>query len=403
MRFKWGLVILVALLSLVIFFLIKYFDLFSMIVSTDMGDDIAAAESAATNLAELSVFFVDIAEEQGAVYAYELLQKITFPPHIDQHLMGHVVGDELYKQEGLSGMQYCTDDFRNACSHTIVIGALLEHGMKVFNEVNDVCHLAPGGTGAYTMCFHGFGHGVLAFAEYDMAKAVELCQKAGTREYFNQESNECIGGAVMEMKDGIHDEAVWSLQKDKYVNPENPLSICQADYMPEEAKERCYSYITPYLFDAGGADGGLPTPDIFADSMAFCDLEPNSQYRSLCYRGFGKEYVVLAVDYQISLLENANGDQLQKNLDWCNLADDDGGALECKKEVVNSLYWGGENDYAVSLRYCALWPEDIAQNCYETLYRNAKYYVHDEHYYGQLCSDSPLERQQLCYSMLDLE
>ena len=71
---------------------------------------------------ELSSYFQDVAVKKGAGYAYDVLKRVSLPSNIDMHLMGHVVGDILYSQQGLAGMNACTHDFRNACSHTIVVG-----------------------------------------------------------------------------------------------------------------------------------------------------------------------------------------------------------------------------------------------------------------------------------------
>ena len=88
----------------------------------------------------------------------------------------------------------------------------------------------------------------------------------------------------MEMKDGIHDREIWGPQKSKFVDADNPLSLCQADYMIEGAKHFCYMYITPYLFDAViGTPETRPTPDIFASSMKMCEAEPDERYRRTCY------------------------------------------------------------------------------------------------------------------------
>ena len=104
---------------------------------------------------ELSDRFVELASKKGAVYAYEILKQANLPQGTDFHLLGHVVGDELYKQKGVGAIADCTQDFRNACSHTIVIGALNEFGgEKALSLIRDACIKAPGGSGAYTMCYH---------------------------------------------------------------------------------------------------------------------------------------------------------------------------------------------------------------------------------------------------------
>lgn len=110
----------------------------------NMTADVETVEIAATSFGEFAIYFKELAEERGAVHAFSVLRETQFPPNIDLHLLGHVVGDELYKQEKMDGMQYCTHDFRNACSHTIVIGALLEKGPVALDLVHDACRKARG-------------------------------------------------------------------------------------------------------------------------------------------------------------------------------------------------------------------------------------------------------------------
>ena len=204
--------------------------------SEEFKVDQAKLRDIMSDFVRISEFLAETADNKGALYAYDLLKFTRLGPNIDLHLLGHVVGDELYKQKGLAGMANCTPDFRNACSHSIVVGALIENGMDVFDTVNDVCQQSPGGSGAYTMCFHGFGHGVLAYTKYDMEKTVELCLLTGTDDYEHNEAHQCIGGAVMEMKDGIHDKEVWAPQKSKFVKADNPLSLLSLIHISEPTR-----------------------------------------------------------------------------------------------------------------------------------------------------------------------
>src|ERR1700722_612624 len=77
---------------------------------------------------EISDRFTALAEKKGAVYAFDVEEVAQLPPDIDTHLLGHVIGGVLDQQKGVDGIIYCTPDFRNACSHAIVIGALDEYG-----------------------------------------------------------------------------------------------------------------------------------------------------------------------------------------------------------------------------------------------------------------------------------
>lgn len=365
------------------------------------ADDLIKLARVEPSFSSIREFFVTLADEKGGVYAFEILKRATLPPNTDLHLMGHAVGDELYKQEGLIGMQYCGHDFRNACSHSIVVGALLAEGLAVFDKVNEVCKNAPGGSGAYTMCFHGFGHGVLAYTEYEMPDAVKLCGKVGTDAYHREEEYQCIGGIIMEMNQGIHDPDVWEQKKDKYLTKGNPLRMCEEDYMPEGAKVLCYSYITPYIFDDAGAVNGNPTPDIYPKAFAFCDAVENDRNRESCYAGFGKEFIVLAQDRDIRRMEDTPDDRLQLAASWCMLAEKEEAEDACLIEILDSLYWGGENDPEVSIRYCSLLENDRVQDtCFSHLFQITTYYQKDQEIRKDICESVPETYAPLCEEVI---
>lgn len=373
-----------------------------MPTEADLASDLKDLKTVEQDFPSIRTFFVDLAKEKGGVYAFELLKRAPVPPNTDLHLLGHAVGDELYKQQKFEGMKYCTHDFRNACSHSIVVGALLEKGMAVFDEVNAVCKLAPGGPGAYTMCFHGFGHGVLAYTDYEMPKAVELCKKVGTPEYNGQEIDQCIGGMVMEMYGGINDPATWEAKKDLYLSDTDPLKMCKADYMPESAKVLCYSYITPFIFDAAGAINGNPTPDIYPKAFSFCDEVKNEEQRKSCYGGLGKEFIVLSQDRDIRRMEDTPNDKLALSATWCMLASKEEAQTACLLTIVDSLFWGGENDPEVSIRFCSLLDQDpaVQKNCFAHLFEIARYYQADPLIRNKICEATPAEYQKLCQETL---
>lgn len=367
----------------------------------DVRGDLKRLEGIEQNFGTITSFFVELAREKGGVHAFEVLKVAEFPPDIDLHLLGHTVGDELFKQEGLEGMKYCTHDFRNACSHSIVIGALLEDGLGVFDVVNDVCKKAPGGPGAYTMCFHGFGHGVLAYTEYEIPDAIELCKRVGTEPYNDREYHECVGGAVMEMNGGVHDPEVWSAKFDKYINSENPIALCQAEYMPEETKPICYSYITPFLFDAAGGVHQDRDPEVFRKAFTYCDAAEPGINQDTCYSGLGKEFIVLVQDRDIRKIEDTPDEKLALAAEWCDLAGNERARDLCKLEILNSLYWGGENHYNVSLRYCGLLsPQQLKNECFARVIDFTTYYRSDREFREGLCGDIPNAYKTQCERVL---
>lgn len=293
---------------------------------------------------ELLAFFTKLAHTKGAVYAYEVLKMAELPPNTDMHLLGHVVGDELYKQKGIDGMSVCTQDFRNACSHAIVVGYFLAYGEDGLNDIAKACRAAPGGSGAYTMCFHGLGHGILAAVDYDLPKAVGLCEKTGF-----VESPQCVGGAIMEIVGGgFHNKTRWEKQSKKYLSNEYPLLPCTAEYMPQSARNQCFEYITPHLVKAAGGsfDTGIPSDAVLKKAFSFCTALP-------CFAGFGKEFIVLVHHRDSRTLADMPDEEMREVFRLCSLAGKNG-ELPCLTHALDSLYWGGENDPKAAKRFCEI-------------------------------------------------
>lgn len=347
---------------------------------------------------ELKKYFTDLANAKGAEYAYNVLKIAPVPPNTDMHLMGHVVGDVLYKQQGINGIKICTNDFRNACSHSIVVGLLLDKGEKVLPDIAKACRLAPGGSGAYTMCYHGLGHGVLAYTNYDLPKAVNLCQKTETGQ---GEGVQCIGGTIMEIiSGGDHDKLTWGKMRPNYLKASNPLYPCLSSFMPANARSMCITYLTPYLWEAVGANMGQPNSSDFAKAFALCNplSEPD---RDTCFAGFGKEFVVLAQNRDIRIIDQMTNDQLTQVYSWCQMAKQESGIRACNSSALSSLYWGGENKPDASVRFCSVISDKDRQGaCFGELIGSVSYYISDTNYRQNFCGSLPQAYKSDCQSRL---
>ena len=360
--------------------------------------------SGAETFSQLSDRFQSLAQEKSALYAYEVLRRATLPPGTDVHLLAHTVGDELYKQKGVSGIADCTQEFRNACSHTIVIGALNEFGSeKALGLIRDACEKAPGGSGAYTMCHHGLGHGVFAYYGYDFTKTDAFCKKTGTAGYRNREYIECMGGAVMElMGGGGHDKIAWLGSREKYLDPKDPLAPCSTHVIPGEAKGMCYMYLTPHLFEASGGNLANPKPRDFAAAFRFCDRISKSTYdlREACFSGIGKEFPVLALSRDIRSVEVADDNALRQMRDWCALAPHDEAYENCTRSIVSSLYWGGENNPRTVITFCEFAEGTDRDRCFGGIFEEAQRYPSLQYPDTQLCALIPSDKELACRDAL---
>lgn len=345
-----------------------------------------------------SSYFQKLADVKGAPYAFDVLLRAEFPPDIDVHLLGHTVGGMLYKQQGINGIQLCTQDLRNACSHAVVIGALLEHGESALSDIVDACKEAPGGTGAYTMCFHGLGHGVLAYTDYNLEKAVAMCKKVGTPEYKNREYVECVGGAIMEMIDGVHDRVAWERQVGNYFRADDPLYPCDASFMPNDVRSICYDYLTPHLFTVAGMNQAQLSSSDFAEAFSYCRvLLLGSESRDACYGGFGKEFIAIAQERDVRDVGSMGEMQLKKIRTWCAQANDVAGEASCNAYALYSLFWGGENASNASFMFCTIAESRESQaDCYQALSGQISQYLRGTLKGTVLCGKLPNAYQAQC-------
>jgi hypothetical protein len=348
---------------------------------------------------EISDRFTALAEKKGAVYAFDVEKIATLPPDIDTHLLGHVIGGVLYQQKGINGIADCTPDFRNACSHAIVIGALNEFGTgsATVAMVQAACKKAPGGSGAYTMCFHGLGHGVFAYFGYDMPKALAFCKKLGTPEYGDQEFTQCVGGMIMELVDGGgHDHDQWLSAQPKYFDPNDPLAPCDRAIIPDEAKSFCYMYLTPHLFAATGADISNPDPSMFPKAFSFCTAISDKTLRDVCYSSFGKEFVPLAAAHDIRNVDQLSDAEYGEAISWCMMGGGEEQDKDCIGQAVASVFWGGENNPQASFRFCSLVSDSgVESECYKQLGLNIASYASGTER-STLCAQLPATDQNYC-------
>lgn len=353
----------------------------------------------AAGFKDLSNRFTALAQEKGASYAFEVLKRAILPPNTDMHLLGHTVGDVLYEHKGIEGIADCTQDFRNACSHAVVTGALLEHGPgdSTRRAIDAACRQAPGGLGAYTMCYHGLGHGVFAYFGYDLEKTVAFCEQTGTKDYAEQQFTQCVSGAIMELgSGGGHDRESWMRAREKYFSSHNQLSPCMTRIIPEQAEALCLLYITPHLFELAGADLGRPDPALFPTAFSFCDAisKQKKSLRGWCFAGFGKEFVALAGERDIRDVTRYSDIQYNRVIEWCALAEAADGRDACVAEAVGSILWGGENDPEASFRFCSLVSDASMQGaCYHELAQNIARYLPDR---IDLCLRLPEKERLVC-------
>ncbi len=333
---------------------------------------------------ELLKRFSALAREKGAPYAFDVLASADLPPETDLHLIAHEIGHELYVQQGIDGMRVCTQDFRNGCSHAIVVETMQElgDGDEVRALIDAACEKAPGGSSAYGMCYHGLGHGVLSFYGFTLPKTIEFCMKTGTEDREYVQSHECVGGAIMELiQGGGHDRDAWTKANERYLSKEDPLSPCSTDLIPSSEKPRCYVYMSPHLIEVAGGTISNHTLDQLTEAMRMCTTLPYGPERSACIGGFGKDFPHFVTNHDVRKLDRGDlSDQDLRGTDaYCRLLSDKNDILACESYALSTFFWGGDADPSLSIRFCGMLPDDGSRAfCYNDLASSIAKYIAPE-------------------------
>ena len=80
------------------------------------------------------------------------------------------------------------------------------------------------------------------------------------------------------------------------------------------------------------------------------------------------------------------------NIDWywCQIAVRRDAVNACLLSALSSIYWGGENDYHVSIRFCQVITDyDSRKDCFLNLVGQTEYFIKDSKTRESICKDMP--------------
>ena len=259
-----------------------------------------------TNTQEQSAELLKLLERIGPAKAQEELLHSGLPFTGETHLLVHTVGNFIYDKSGKDGLAECRDYFLSACYHAVILNTLGDAGLEGVAEAMALCDKAGGFTVA-AQCAHGAGHGFVAWHDYDLIKALEMCDSLGTQtqnfSYFN-----CYDGVFMENIWGVHNGAPspkrWVKENDIYYP-------CNDSRIPEKYLNGCWSNQATRAYQY--FQGNL------RKTAQFCDSVENTSHQETCYNNFSRQIHPLtqgSVEKVHSLCNNASGEKWR---DYCIL------------------------------------------------------------------------------------
>lgn len=368
--------------------------------------EVRELSSVSWTLPQYEEYFTVLAKTKGAQYAFEVLNDAYFPRNIDTHLIGHDIGYVFYDQVGIAGLSQCVHTLGDACIHALVTEEFLNEGQDALQKMAAFCTTYSPDSVTYANCFHGIGHGILAYAHYDLAHAVPECKTMYDivlAKYPNAAAKdvwgECVGGITMEMFQGRHDPAAWEKMKAEYLPQTDPLAPCDAPFMPEETRTSCYLYLNGRLAGIAGAtyDGNFDHSAVFAKMLSYCSAIPDTDGRRACYGGVGVTFLYAVTDSDQRKFSSITDDGIKSIQNWCMLEGDIDGEGACLLTVAEVLLGGGEHGTRPAERFCTLVGDaTLKDRCYNDVVETGRRYLPPAEF-GMLCAVLPGPYRNRCF------
>jgi len=249
--------------------------------------------------AEQAKELTKLLERVGPVEGQEEILHSGLPFTGETHLLIHTVGNYIYDKFGKEGLSFCRDYFLSACYHAVILNTLGDNGIDGVAEAMTICEEA-GGKIVSSQCAHGAGHGFVAWHDYDLLKALKMCDQLGTMAsefaYFN-----CYDGAFMENIWGVHN---GTPSEKRWVKAEDIYYPCNDPRIPEKYLNGCWSNQATLTYQLLKGD--------LRKTAEFCDSVPNKEYQETCYNNFSRQIHPLtqgSVDKVKGLCSLATGEE----------------------------------------------------------------------------------------------
>lgn len=220
------------------------------------------------------------------------------------HELAHMVGDELYRQQGFEGIRTCDDTFEYGCYHGVMEKFLADKGPSQIGTAVTLCKQAfPGDSQSrqYGACIHGLGHGLLTWYSLNLEKALAGCEVVPQ-------------DVRLQCADGVFMEYSFDITKDHY--PKDPWSLCTAageeyyipcaryqpeimlntlGYTPAQVAQACLSAPSPILREhcirKMGVEAAWHNGTSVPDVLSYCTGIFSGAPRAICVTAAAEEYI----------------------------------------------------------------------------------------------------------------
>lgn len=206
-----------------------------------------------------------------------------------QHSMAHIVGEMIFKKEGINGLSVCDSTFAFGCYHSFFSQALAEHGPNVIADLDAICIKKFGILG--TGCQHGIGHGLVEYFGHDL-EGLNDSLKECRRTNQPRPLAGCSSGVFMEFNLPIVLDDDNTKSEPRSFNPRNPYYPC--DEVSTDYQDSCFYEIPQWWNNISSMH------DKFEILGSLCEDIKSKDHRTSCFLGTG-HVIGPSTDYSIEL------------------------------------------------------------------------------------------------------
>lgn len=279
----------------------------------------------------------DTIKSQGIARTIELLANIAPKYDLSCHDRAHVAGRFAYEIVGSEAFSKCSSLCHAGCYHGAAEAFFADRGTAELQE--NLSLLCPQDTNQFFshQCLHGVGHGLMAWANYELFDALLICD--GLQTEFSQSS--CYTGVFMEnIVGGL---AQYSGHYTKYLN-KDPHYPCNE--VPEKYKGECYFLQTSRMIQLFNSD--------FKKIAQECTRSPTIYQRD-CFQSMGRD------------AGGTSKPNVELAMAKCQFAPYGEARSECLSGAVQDFFWDPSGQ-GQAIYFCSLLkdPKEI-KRCWETI------------------------------------
>lgn len=280
----------------------------------------------------------------------------------DCHNRAHDAGRIVYELDNKAAFTSCSAECHSGCYHGATEAFFRDNGTSdLIDNIDTICGNDLNMFFAH-QCYHGIGHGLMAYHNYEILDALASCDQLPKLQ------QSCYSGVFMEnIVGGLAEE-----HQSEYLSedPQFPCNILDEKYVPA-----CYFYQSTRMTQLADYD--------FEIASSFCADAPELG-RPACFESLGRDIGA----YNRTSVEGA--------IDTCLTAIPDQYRALCVRGSVQDYFWTPQGQ-STALNYCKLLSNpDLKQVCYTTIFYRAQEVLETTQELDSFCGDFEEGYENIC-------